>query len=112
MDLVTEEVTIELPLSIQNDLEVDDNGTLNIITVILREDDEAYEVKLDFDRVIENLLDHYDGMRDVSEAQQLYLIAHELGRQAVRLRAVAELLEGGIIDDDEDDYDDEEQIIL
>lgn len=107
MDLVTEEVTIELPLSIQNDLEVDDNGTLNIITIILREDDESYEVKLDFDRIIENLLDHYDGMRDVSEAQQLYLISHELGRQAVRLRDVADLLEGGMLQD-EDDYDDGE----
>jgi hypothetical protein len=107
MDLVTEEVTIELPLSIQNDLEVDDNGTLNIITIILREDDESYEVKLDFDRIIENLLDHYDGMRDVSEAQQLYLISHELNRQAVRLRDVADLLEGGMLQD-EDDYDDGE----
>lgn len=107
MDLVTEEVTIELPLSIQNDLEVDDNGTLNIITIILREDDESYEVKLDFDRIIENLLDHYDGMRDVSEAQQLYLISHELGRQAVRLRDVADLLEGDMLQD-EDDYDDGE----
>jgi hypothetical protein len=87
--------SLSLGVSVDNDLEVDDEGVLHIVTFIFVEDNEdATEIHLGFEEVVENLIDFYRGdPLETAGYQQLYSIANELARQADRLRDVAGQME-------------------
>lgn len=76
---------------VDNDIEVDDNGRCFIVNLVYtNDDDDPYEAKVDFDGVIEGLIEYYN---DLQGYQSLYTIAHELSRQAERLRECASRFE-------------------
>lgn len=84
---------LELPIYIENDFEVDDNGVCSILTVLFVDDDEdAQEFRVNLDRLVE---DYIDWNRDngYEGYQQLYSVAHEFARHAARMREVAVQLE-------------------
>lgn len=87
--------SLNLDISVENDLEVDAEGVLHIVTFIFLEDsDEPTEIKLSFEDVIENLIDFYrDDPVEKAGYQQLYSIANEFSRHADRLRDVAGQME-------------------
>jgi len=76
---------------VDNDIEIDDNGRCYIVSLIYTNDeDEPIEARVDLDGVIENLIEYYS---DLHGYQTLYTIAHELSRQAERLRDCASRFE-------------------
>jgi hypothetical protein len=87
--------SLSLDISVENDLEVDAEGVLHIITFIFVEDsDEPTEIRLSFEEVIDNLIDFYrDDPVEKAGYQQLYSIANEFTRHADRLRDVAGQME-------------------
>ena len=87
-----DEQDVSLRLIVDADIEVDPHGVCNIVpTVFISDEDEGYEFKIPLEGVIDALIEEY---RDSYAYNQLYVIAHELGRQAERLRTV-----GGTIED-------------
>lgn len=96
MGLPSETTTLELPLTVENDLEVDNNGTFFVITHLFPDDsDDSVEIRINFEHIIDNLIDFYRGECSTSSSYgQLYLIANELDRYKDTLRTVAEHIEG------------------
>lgn len=99
--------TIELDLGIENDLEVDADGNFHIVTLIFVEDkDEPYEVRLNFEEVVDNLIDFYrDEPTQSIGFRQMYAIANEFERFTDKLREIAGYMEdrtvmGDLFDDD------------
>lgn len=87
-----EDLELIVPVTVDADIEVDPHGVCNVIsTIFVGNDDEGHEAKVPLEHVIDALIEEY---RDTYAFNQLYIIAHELGRQAERLRAV-----GGVIED-------------
>ena len=87
--------TINMNLSIENDIEVDSDGVCQLVTLMFNDfDDAPYEARVRFEDVIENLIDFY---RDTSPNQtgygQLYSIANEFARYVDELRDVAGQME-------------------
>ena len=113
MGLPSETTTLELPLTIENDLEVDDNGTFYVVTYLFPEDDDhSIEVRIQFDHIIDNLIDFYrEEYSSTSSFGQLYLIANELNRHQDNLRTVAEHIEGRHLSEDLFDEDEPENTI-
>jgi len=87
-----EDLELMVPITVDADIEVDPHGVCNVIaTIFVSDDDEGYEAKVPLEHVIDALIEEY---RDTYAFNQLYIVAHELSRQAERLRAV-----GGTIED-------------
>lgn len=95
MNLDDGKTSLSLDISLENDLEIDADGVLHIITFIFVDDsDEPTEVRLSFEEVIEGLIDFYrDDPIEQAGYQQLYSIANEFTRHADRLRDVAGQME-------------------
>lgn len=87
--------SLNLDISVENDLEVDAEGVLHIVTFIfVEEGDEPTEIRLNFEEVIDNLIDFYrDDPVEKAGYQQLYSIANEFARHTDRLRDVAGQME-------------------
>jgi len=86
--------TINLNLSIENDIEVDHDGVCQLVTLLFNDfDDNPYETRVRFEDVIDNLIDFYrEGSNSEGGASQLYSIANEFDRYATELRDIAETL--------------------
>ncbi len=95
MNLDDGKTTLSLDISVENDLEVDVQGVLNMLTFVFVEDnDDPAEVRLNFEDMIDNLIDFYrDEPMEKAGYQQLYTIANEFARHADRLRDVASYME-------------------
>ena len=95
MSLPSDTATLELPLLVENDLEVDNDGRFFVVSYIFPdESDESIEIHIEFDQIIDNLIDFYREEQGPAGYGQLYLIAHELDRHAHTLRDIAGLMEG------------------
>lgn len=95
MSLPSDTATLELPLLVENDLEVDNDGRFFVVSYIFPdESDISVELRVEFDHIIDNLIDFYREEQGVAGYSQLYLIAHELDRHSHNLREVAGLMEG------------------
>lgn len=95
MSLPSETATLELPLLLENDLEVDHDGRFYVVSYIFPdESDDSVEIRIEFEQIIDNLIDFYREDKGPSHYNQLYLIAHELDRHAHNLRDIASLMEG------------------
>ncbi len=95
MSLPSETATLELPLLLENDLEVDNDGRFFVVSYIFPdESDDSVEIRIEFEQIIDNLIDFYREEQGPAGYNQLYLIAHELDRHAHSLRDIASLMEG------------------
>lgn len=84
---------IELPIYIENDFEVDEDGVCSILTIIFAgEDDDAQEFRVNLEHLVDDIID-WNRDEGYSGYQQLYSIAHEFTRHAARLREIAVQLE-------------------
>lgn len=104
MDYKTEDTSIEVPITVENDLEIDESGTAYIVTLLYAgNSDMASEVRIPMEDIVEELVGFYS---DENGSRQLYTLAHELSRYAEMLRTAADHLEGQLdfsdlpIDDD------------
>ena len=82
-----QDIDLVVKAFVDNDIEIDDNGRCSIVSLVYTsEEDEPVEARVDFDGVIENLVEYYSDLRGY---QTLYTIAHELSRHAEHLRDCA-----------------------
>ena len=79
---------LTLPLHVDHDFVVDKDGVSYIVTFLYAggEEDEATEVKVDFEGVTDELCEFYG---NINGYQHLYSIAHEFSRVAEKLRTAA-----------------------
>lgn len=99
---------LEVPLHIEMDLESDENGVLNAVAFIYpKNEDECAEVRVEFEEMIDEIIEFYSGGFDNEGSGQLYTIAHELARHSERLREVANRLDDQWTHNDLFDEDDE-----
>ena len=101
MSLPSDTATLELPLLVENDLEVDNDGRFFVVSYIFPdESDESVEIRIEFEQIIDNLIDFYREDQGSAGYNQLYLIAHELDRHSHNLRDIAGLMEGKLHNED------------
>lgn len=111
MQFQSGKTALNLNIEVENDLEVDSNGRLFVLTLLFPGDkEEPAEVRVEFENIIDNLIEFYKDDSSNIGSGQLYSIAHELTRSTERLREVAGYMEG-IRDTDslfnEDDLDED-----
>ena len=109
----TANANLSLPISIENDLEADANGTCQLVTLIFAGDnDEPTEIRVPLEGIVGNLIDYYREVRVTDHGHmQLYAIANEFEKAVDELRDVASQLEDHILYGDKqldlfDDNDD------
>ena len=93
------DITLEIPVHVDHDFEVDADGISYIVTFLYIDDDEdAIETRVSLEGVTDDLCEYYG---DIDGYQRLYSIAHEFSRVAEKMRATA-----GRIEDSSDAVDD------
>ena len=81
---------------VENDIEVDYNGTCALLTYLyFNEDEEPLEVRNDLEDVVEDLIEHHREI-GVQSYNSLYAIAHELSRNAEIIRTAAAQMEDSV----------------
>lgn len=94
-------VSIEIPITVENDLEVDSEGQFFVQTFIFpQDDDDSVEARVLFDDIIDNLVEFYREEPGPTGYGQLYSIANELARHSDRLRDIAGRMEDTEVADD------------
>lgn len=85
----------QLKMAADFDIEVDDYGVCYLVALIFTGDDDEplHEARVKFDGVVDSVKEF---LVDSNNYTQLYTIAHELARQADRLREVAGNMEDSI----------------
>ena len=83
---------LNVPIYCTNEFDVDEDGNSYIVNVIYvgDDEDEPTEIRVGFEDVIEEMIAEYG---DTDGYQFLYMIAHELSRQANALRSKANYIE-------------------
>ena len=93
------DITLEFPIHVDHDFDVDDDGISYIVTFLYVDDNEdATEIRVSLQGVTDDLCEFYG---DIDGYQRLYSIAHEFSRIAEKMRATA-----GRIEDSSDAVDD------
>ena len=108
--ITNDHADLTVPIVTEIDLDINPENILNIVAYIFpRQEDVCAECRIEFEEVIDKLINYYETGEDRDNLNQIYSIAHELTRQAERLRAVASKIE-----ESEDSYfpplDEEEEI--
>ena len=86
--------TLQVPIYLQNDFEVNEDGVSYLLSsVYIGDDDEPQEIRLLFDDVIDALCEDFG---DVDGYQHLYVVAHELSRSAEILRETTGFIEDSV----------------
>tara|TARA_R100000935_G_scaffold20013_1_gene38057 strand:+ start:192 stop:530 length:339 start_codon:yes stop_codon:yes gene_type:complete len=85
----------QLKMATDFDIEVDDHGVCYLVALIYCLDEESpqHEVRVKLDGVIDSVK---ECLIDANDYTQIYTIAHELSRQAERLREVAGNMEDSV----------------
>jgi hypothetical protein len=107
MQLNTKSASIELTIHIENDLEVDHEGRFHLLTFVYPEEHEdPAECRIEFEEILDNLIEFYKDDSSSEGYGQLYNIANQLERAVERLREVAGYMEDYQNDDQlEFDFD-------
>lgn len=85
------DITLGVPLHVDHDFEVDQDGVGYLVTFLyVGDEDTATETRVDLEGVVDDLCDFYG---DAEGYRQLYLVAHEFSRMAERLREKAGYIE-------------------
>ena len=91
--ITNDHADLTVPIVTEIDLDINSENILNIIAYIFpRQEDTCAECRIEFEEVIDKLINYYTEA-DRDNLNQIYSIAHELTRQAERLRAVASKIE-------------------
>ena len=92
--ITNDHADLTVPIVTEIDLDINSENILNIIAYIFpRQEDTCAECRIEFEEVIDKLINYYETSEDRDNLNQIYSIAHELFRQAERLRAVASKIE-------------------
>lgn len=85
------DITLDVPIHVDHDFEVDKDGVSYLVTFLyVGEEEDATEARVDLEGVVTDLCDFYG---DVEGYKQLYLVAHEFQRLAEKLREKAGYIE-------------------
>ena len=88
------DASLQVPIYLENDFDVDDDGISYLVTsLFVGDEEEAQEVRIPLDDVVESLTEFYG---DVEGFRHPYLVAHELSRAAEALREKAGLIEDSV----------------
>jgi hypothetical protein len=89
------DASILVPIYLDFDIDVDDHGVSYFVgSLFVSDDDEAQEVRVEVEQVVESLCDFYG---DIEGYQHLYVVAHELTRMAEMLRERAGMIEDSVV---------------
>mgnify|MGYP001177013491 FL=1 len=78
---------LTVPIVTEIDLDINAENILNIVAYVFpRAEDNGAECRVEFEEVIDKLINYYETADDQANLNQIYSIAHELTRQAERLR--------------------------
>jgi len=92
--MTNDHADLTVPIVTEIDLDINPENILNIVTYIFpRQEDQGAECRVEFEEVIDKLINYYETGEDRDNLNQIYSIAHELTRQADRLRDVASKIE-------------------
>ena len=85
-----------VPVYLEHDLEVDDDGVLYLNSFLyIGENDDSTEVRIEFQPIVDSVVDL---ARDFNDGyKQLYGIAHEFDRHSARMRELAERMEDSVV---------------
>lgn len=87
------DISVDFPIHVDHDFEVDADGVSHIVTFLyVGDEDEAYETRVSLEGVIEDLCEYYG---ELDGYQQMYLVAHEFDRMSEKLRERAGIIEDG-----------------
>jgi hypothetical protein len=88
---MAEAVKLDLEIEIENDIEVDVEGILQISTwIYTSEDEEGYEIRTPLEDMVECLMEYFSEDYTREGYGQMYSIGHELRRLSERLISAAE----------------------
>lgn len=88
------DASLQVPIYLEHDVDMDDDGLSYLVTnVFVGEQDDAQEVRVPIDIIVEFLCDIYG---DIDGYQHLYVVAHELSRAAEELREKAGFIEDSV----------------
>ena len=89
------DASILVPIYLDFDIDVDDHGVSYFVgSLFVADDDEAQEVRVEVEQIIESLCDFYG---DIEGYQHLYVVAHELTCMAEMLRERAGMIEDSVV---------------
>ena len=89
------DASIRVPIYLDFDIDVDDHGVSYFVgSLFVANDDEAQEVRVEVEQIIESLCDFYGAIEGY---QHLYVVAHELTRMAEMLRERAGTIEDSVV---------------
>ena len=89
------DASILVPIYLDFDIDVDDHGVSYFVgSLFVADEDEAQEVRVEVEQIIESLCDFYG---DIEGYQHLYVVAHELTRMAEMLRERAGMIEDSVV---------------
>jgi hypothetical protein len=97
-----EDLVLEVPVYVENDLEIDKDGNFMIQTFLfLNDDDETpTEMKIKFSDLIQQTIDYVNDQPSTKGTNTLYCIAHELTHQAEVLRSKGDYMDRGVYSSD------------
>ena len=88
------DASLQVSIYLEHDVDMDDDGLSYLVTnVFVGEQDDAQEVRVPIDIIVESLCDIYG---DIDGYQHLYVVAHELSRAAEELREKAGFIEDSV----------------
>jgi len=89
------DASITVPISLEFDIDVDDDGVSYFVgSLFVGDDEDGQDIRVETDSVVEALCDYYS---DVDGYQHLYVVAHELTRIAEVLRDRAGTVEDSVL---------------
>lgn len=97
-----DKVTIDLPLYVEVDFEVGDDGVLRTVVVLDTGDDSQTpnEVYVDFEETVDSIMEFYSG--EDHGFYNLYVLSNELRRIADKIHDQASLIDGSGYADKDD----------
>ena len=85
---------LTVPIVTEIDLDINAENILNIVAYVFpKSEDNGTECRVEFEEVIDKLINYYENADDQANLNQIYSISHELTRQAERLRTLGINLE-------------------
>lgn len=96
MDQNGVEVSVPVPMYLEHDIEVDENGACSLISLLFVGDDEdPVEIRSGLEAVVEDVIEMHQDI-GVEMYKSLYSIAHEFSRMSEMMRNAAGLMEDSV----------------
>ena len=90
-------IVIDIEIDVENDLEVDEDGVLNVVTFLYSEaKDEPYEARISVESLIDGILEYYADDLSREGYGEMYRLGHELRKCSERVLAAAEAHEDAV----------------